>query len=491
MKKSVLVCFRARLDSDARASFASNLLKEKKNYNTIFLHDRKIDFHTNKLISIFKFNKVIYLKNIYLYFNLILVVNFFYLSFLSIVKLMFFKKSWLVNNFYIKNIYVGDLVYDQYARFHYDFKSNFLSFKLIKLVISTIFKVLTLRYIIKKNNVSIYVATSYSYASLSSLAIRVSTYLNIKTLMIGGNYFKIFKDYNDALSGFYLISKSRLEKFKNNTEKLVLAKKYLDMRLNGESFKKDKKESSLDFNELDAKRAFGDKEEISKKEFLKEYNIDESRPIFVLATHSFKDANHLYGKFLFDDFIDELEFILEQVKKNNYFHWFIKKHPMSDIYNETDIIKNILDKKKINNVQLIDNRISTKSILEIADRIFTSRGTIAIEYAATGKCAYTSSRSYYSELGFTRLLLKKKDLVNVLNFEKINKLNNDDIINASCALFIRKDEILRENVYNLAEPQRHIDRDQFLSQINKNINSQNKLLTVKKAYLSILGEFLS
>ena len=65
---------------------------------------------------------------------------------------------------------------------------------------------------------------------------------------------------------------------------------------------------------------------------------------------------------------------------------------MSDFYGEEEIINNLLSDLKITNINLVDKDISTKSILTIADKIFTSRGTIAIEFAAVGKKPYISSR---------------------------------------------------------------------------------------------------
>ena len=161
---------------------------------------------------------------------------------------------------------------------------------------------------------------------------------------------------------------------------------------------------------------------------------------------------------------------------------------MSEFYNEKSVVNNILKKRKIRNVQLIDNNISTKSILEIADRIFTSRGTIAIEYAGLGKCAYTSSRSYFSELGFSHLIKDKKELIGCLNFREIKKLSTTDMVNAKCALFIRKEETLKENIYNLSDPQRHVGKDEFMKQIIKLLDSKNKVLIVNKAYNDILNK---
>ena len=56
--KNIIICYRDRLDSDARALFASKLLNEKKNFNAFFLHDRRIDNYTIKLLSFFKLKTI-------------------------------------------------------------------------------------------------------------------------------------------------------------------------------------------------------------------------------------------------------------------------------------------------------------------------------------------------------------------------------------------------------------------------------------------------
>ena len=82
--------------------------------------------------------------------NIPFILYFIYFSVISVIMLLIFKKKWLVNNFKVGKIYVGDLVYDEYARISYNFISNFISFNLIKLIIRTIFKVLSIEYFIKK-----------------------------------------------------------------------------------------------------------------------------------------------------------------------------------------------------------------------------------------------------------------------------------------------------------------------------------------------------
>lgn len=491
MKKNILVCFRGRLDSDLRSSFASRILKTKKKCKTYFCIDAYLNKQTKFITSLFKFNKIINLKDKRNYINLFFISKIFFLFLKNLFCLILFKKKWLVNNFGYSDVLLGDLVYDQYVRFHYDFKESFTSIRLISLLYITLYKAILLKKLILKKKIKYLIVSSYSYATLSSIAIRIAAKMNIKVIIIGGNYYKIFKSYEDTLNGYYLISKDRLDLFKSDKNNIISAENYFEMRLKGESFIKDKTDETLNFNELDAKRAFFKKKELRKSEFLKSYSLKDDRPIFVIATHAFKDANHLYGKFLFDDFWDEINFILKNIKNNNYFHFFLKAHPMSDFYGEEEIINNLLSDLKINNINLVDKDISTKSIINIADKIFTSRGTMAIEFAAIGKKPYISSRSYYSDLGFSHLISDKNELLNCLkNFSKENNyLNDNQKIDAKCCLYIRKEEILRKNIYNLTEPIRHISYENFVKQLNLSLYNKNNLAGIKKNYINMLNKF--
>ena len=260
------------------------------------------------------------------------------------------------------------------------------------------------------------------------------------------------------------------------------------MRLSGKSITEDKKDESLSFNELDVKRAYFQKKELNKKQFLDRYSLKDDKPIFVIATHSFKDANHLYGRFLFNDFYDEINFILQKIKDNKNFHWFVKPHPMSDHYGEEDIVANLLNKLNTKNVNLVDKDHSTKSILNIADKIFTSRGTIAIEFAGIGKKPYISSTSYYSDLGFSHLISSKEEFEKCLNDNKLesNYLREEQKTDAICCLYIRKEQIKRKNIFNLTDPIRFINYEEFLKQLKLNLFNKNKHLEIKRKYLNAL-----
>ena len=120
-----------------------------------------------------------------------------------------------MNNFSFSGVLFGDLVYDQYVRFHYNFKTNFFSLKLLKLIFSKIFKKILLKNIIKDKKIKYLIVSSYIYATLSILAIRIGAKMGIKVIIIAGNYYHYFEDYNDTLKGYYKVTKNRLNDFKS------------------------------------------------------------------------------------------------------------------------------------------------------------------------------------------------------------------------------------------------------------------------------------
>ena len=77
--KNILVCFRGRLDSDLRSSFASRILKTKIKCKTYFCIDSYLNKQTKFITSLFKFNKILNLKNKINYINLFLHVKFYFI----------------------------------------------------------------------------------------------------------------------------------------------------------------------------------------------------------------------------------------------------------------------------------------------------------------------------------------------------------------------------------------------------------------------------
>lgn len=99
----------------------------------------------------------------------------------------------------------------------------------------------------------------------------------------------------------------------------------------------------------------------------------------LIASHSFYDSPNGIGKLLFPDFYEWLVFIGELSEKTDY-EWYIKTHPGIG-KRDTDTISDFVS--HYNKITLIDNKTSHHQLIEEGINIvLTVYGSIGLEYAA-------------------------------------------------------------------------------------------------------------
>lgn len=110
--------------------------------------------------------------------------------------------------------------------------------------------------------------------------------------------------------------------------------------------------------------------------------IRESEKLkFLVATHCFFDSPHSYGKNLFPDFYEWLEY-LGQLSLETDYEWYIKTHP-DYLPGTMEIIGAFV--KKYTKFSILPSSTSHHQIIdEGIDCALTVYGTIALEYAALG-----------------------------------------------------------------------------------------------------------
>jgi hypothetical protein len=105
----------------------------------------------------------------------------------------------------------------------------------------------------------------------------------------------------------------------------------------------------------------------------------------LISTHDFVDAPHVNGKFIFNDMVEWLEFLVKFSKETNY-TWYIKNHPsMNDkwkVYQTytRSVVDQIIKKS---NIILLDSNISHNYLIKKVgiNCVLTVSGRIAHEYA--------------------------------------------------------------------------------------------------------------
>jgi hypothetical protein len=115
---------------------------------------------------------------------------------------------------------------------------------------------------------------------------------------------------------------------------------------------------------------------------------ESPRPKVLIATHCFFDSPHSYGKNVFPDFYEWLDF-LGQMSEITDYDWYIKTHP-DYLAGTKEIIESFM--AKYPKLTLLPSDASHHQIIaEGIDVALTVYGTIAFEYAALGIPVINSS----------------------------------------------------------------------------------------------------
>ena len=150
--------------------------------------------------------------------------------------------------------------------------------------------------------------------------------------------FRIYKNLNQSYRSeifHFLIKKKNLKKIdKNWNIKLDI---YFKKRFNG----KIKHHNVID--------AYSNK----KRDIGNIFPKNKFKKVILFAPHAFPDANHAFGKLIFDSYYHQFLKTLEIAKKTKEFLWIVKNHPTnhkfkSDRYKlgEEEIVLNELTKVK-------------------------------------------------------------------------------------------------------------------------------------------------
>ncbi len=327
-----------------------------------------------------------------------------------------------LESYKIKNILIGDLLYDTYLKKNYnivptiDLKDkHFLNFtkEFISLVIFWIDY-------FKKNKIKSVITTH----SIYSLAItsRIAISKNIPAFVCTGEDLVKLNKKNMFHFGRFQYFRNIFKNLKKDKKDqgLKLAKYRIDQRLSG------KLHSDTSY----IKKSSFKKIKINKKKENKE------KVKFLIATHNFVDAPHLYGKNLFTDFYQWLVFLGELSKITNH-DWYIKTHTsfpgrwkkFSD--HEKLVVNNFL--KTYKKIKLLPDSMNHQKIISMGiNYAITVYGTIGFEYPALGIPAITASRnnpqvSYNFSFHPKNKSELKKIILNPNRFKKKLNLNKKQI----------------------------------------------------------------
>ena len=191
--KSFLVVDRERIVPVFFMSILSSVISYKKKYKPILIGD----FGQKNRIN-YEIFKSFGFKNIENVFNKFCIISNPLITFKTIryfiFAISFLKKngfSSFINNFKIRNIVIGDLIFDTLNQSNVE--DQRLNYQKLKIIFVAIFRTIKISHLIFKNNVKVIVVPTQTYCYNSGIACRIGLTNKIKVLtMHDNNYLQYF-----------------------------------------------------------------------------------------------------------------------------------------------------------------------------------------------------------------------------------------------------------------------------------------------------------
>lgn len=280
------------------------------------------------------------------------------------------KNKYELLNLKINNIYVGDLLYDEYLRSYnrstIDVKKNELQKYILDFLES--FFYWEEFFLKNKKNINSLIISHTVYAK--GIAPRIAINKNIKVFCVGNqvstlinkkNPYK-FDDCKHFKKTFLKIDARKKKKFVNIGRKAIIN------RLSGTDDKKLLLDEPSDTKIYNTKI----KSDVFKK---------NGKTRILVATHCFTDAVHFYGKFLFPDFYEWIDY-LGKLSNELEYDWYIKFHP-TQYQNNQKHFEYFKNKYKKFNI-LPQNTNNNDILRERVDAVLTVYGSIGHEFPLFG-----------------------------------------------------------------------------------------------------------
>lgn len=453
-KGNALIIDRKRHVSAIYSSLAAVAVGNKYNLKTIVITDNlKSTF--KKLYESFGF------KNFFVGFSYFSVLNDIFVLLNSLIifvitipKIIINGFEWFIKEFKVKNIIIGDLIYDSYVRKGRRYLNPKIDFYFLNILFKAIFRTVNIYKIISIYSPKyIFVSTS-TYADNDGIALRIGLEKKITVIEPGPyNYYKY--DKRNILFGKYnLFSQGKKKEVLNSNISLNKLNLFLKNRFKGNL-------NTVQTAPRDLKIANQNKILFNREKLLKNFNLNNSKidKIILFAPHCFSDSPHGNGTFfVFRDYYQQFVETLRHINKENIPNilWLVRPHPSSGWFEEEGSVEQLMSKYSNNKLIRLCrvDMINTSDLVKICDHVITGRGNIGLEFACNGKYPILAGTASYTGLGFTIESKNKKEYFEKLsNIKKIKKLNTKITLKAKKATYF-----LENNFFNTLRFSKILDK---------------------------------
>lgn len=401
-----------------------------KNQVTILFDSKKKSKAARKVLGYFgDFKSYHYFDNFFDY-------NILFKSVFKTLNFIFcFRKD--ITSFSIKNIQIGDLIYDTILINHNIPTIKKFKISYLKVTFKSIFEYYSYEKIIKSISPMVLLISHINYGSFGILA-RLSSSYDVVVKRFGNGRF-ISYPMKTKLYESMPIPITEIDKMLKDKVYINESEDFIKNRVEGKEV------------QLDVANSFTNKKILDNSGLSNLLGLSKDyRTKILIAAHVFTDAPHCTEPGLFNDFYEWFVESIKIAKNNPEILYIIKEHPSAHVYNEVGWAREIVYSNELNsdNLRFISSSINTISLLSYVDYTLTYSGTIGIEFACFGIPCILAGKPFYSGYSFT---IESKDyndyVLNVTPVENI-KLDSNSIRIAKVLFKYKYD---RENHQNSNE----------------------------------------
>jgi hypothetical protein len=275
------------------------------------------------------------------------------------------KSTLDVEDIHIKGVWVGDLVYDTYLRTFLKPTINIESEDFRRVLLNS-FELFTFWDDYFSSHKVCGINVSHCVYNLA-IPLRVAVFRDIPAFQTNLTHvYRLSRENLFAYNDFFYFRK-RFAELPADTRKagIALAQRRIQRRFSGE---------------VGVDMGYSKKSAYAAPKHARLLRVSKKKKILV-ATHCFFDSPHSYGKNVFPDFYEWIDFLGEMTKCTDY-DWYVKTHP-DFLPGNKKIIDSLI--ARYPKFTLLPADASHHQIIaEGINLALTSYGTIAFEYAALG-----------------------------------------------------------------------------------------------------------
>lgn len=372
-----------------------------------------------------------------------------------------FKTKRSLINFKYKGIIIGDLIYDTYLRNNFKPTINLKDKYLLEIFKRGINIFDQIENYFNKHNVKVVIPshTNYiQYGIITRIALqkrkRVFKILETNRGTSNLRFRNIEKKFSKDIENYFHYKKT-FKSLKNKKKLINAGKKILTNRFKG------KKDRSLPYMTTNS---------------FKNYNNHQNKELknknkIIIFAHCFFDSPHKHKKMIFNDFYEQLHFLLSLSKYDKKYSWYIKPHPNS--YFQNDKFLHEILKGDFNKVKILDKNLSNRIIAESnPSLIITDHGSIGHELAYYKIPVLNTGDNPHINYNFNIHAKSRDDIVKVIKnlkfYKKKIKFDKKSIYEFVYMHFVYRMNMENENIFI---------KSYFFGKENPELNSKNEILS--------------